>query len=95
MKNNWKILLSVVERVLINKGYTHYKIAKESGINQTLIGNWFRFETVPSLKNFLALCELAEVNFFFEAKDSTTDLSKCFNEAMDALGRNPEKLPKN
>lgn len=35
------------------------------------------------------------VNFFFEDRESLSDLNLAFERAMEQLGHRPDKLPKN
>jgi hypothetical protein len=71
------------------------KLADKTNFTQSNISRLFSLKYTPSLKNFLILAKAIEVNFFFEDKEGKTDLNKAFENAMEALGRRPDKLPKN
>jgi hypothetical protein len=47
------------------------------------------------LPTFLEIAKSIEVNFFFEDKESKTDLNLAMEKAMETLGRIADKLPKN
>jgi len=95
MDNNSKVLIQLLEEIRLQKGISRYKVAKLSGLNEMTVKRFFDLENEPSLSIFLTIAKALGVNFFFESKDSETDLNKAFQEAMDKLGRNPDDLPKN
>jgi len=95
MENHSKILVQLLEEIRLQKGISRYKIAKETGISEMGVKKILDLETDPSLSNFLGIAKTLGVNFFFESKDSKTDLNKAFQDSMDKLGRNPDNLPKN
>ena len=49
----------------------------------------------PNIDTFLKVAKAIEVNFFFEDRESKTDLNLAMEKAMEQLGRRVEKLPKN
>lgn len=93
--NHSKLFIQLLEEIRLQKGISRYKIAKDTGLNETTIKRTLDYENEPLLPNFLAIAKVLGVNFFFESKDSDIDLNKSFQDAMDKLGRNPNNLPKN
>ncbi len=87
MKVESKAFVTMLRLIAERKGITNYQISKESGISQTNIALYFNLTTMPSLEKFLLIAKAVGVNFFFEDKDSKTDLSEIFNEAMDKLSK--------
>lgn len=49
----------------------------------------------PTLPTFLEIAKAIGINFFFEDKESKTDLNLAMEKDMEALGRRVDKLPKN
>lgn len=97
MNNNWKILVLLLKEIAEEKigvGYQK-KIAEITDIKQSNISRIFALKYTPTLETFLNIAKALKVNFFFEDQESKTDLNKCFNRAMEELGRRPDKLPKN
>lgn len=104
MKNNentneqqWKLLVLLLKEIAIQKhgkGWQTY-LSEKTKFAQSNISRMFGLKYTPSLKNFLIIAKALEVNFFFEDKESKTDLNLAFENAMEALGRRPDKLPKN
>jgi transcriptional regulator with XRE-family HTH domain len=92
---HWKVLLLLLKHTAEAKGITQQQIADRTGLLQSNVSRLFSCRYCPSLDIFLALANAIGVNFFFEDKDSQTDLSIAFEHAMADLGRRPDKLPKN
>jgi len=103
MKNNntneqqWQLLVLLLKELAIQKygkGWqTH--LAEKTHFTQGNISRMFGLKYTPSLKNFMIIAKAIEVNFFFEDKEGKTDLNLAFENAMESLGRRPDKLPKN
>ena len=93
--NHSKLFIQLLEEIRLQKNISRYKIAKETGLSEHTIRRTLSHETEPSLPNFLAIAKTLGINFFFESKDSGTDLNKSFQNAMSKIGRNPNDLPKN
>lgn len=96
-EQQWQLLVLLLKEIAIQKhgkGWqTH--LAEETHFSQGNISRMFGLKYTPSFKNFLIIAKALKVNFFFEDQDSTTDLNKAFESAMEALGRRADKLPKN
>lgn len=92
---HWKVLVTFLEQIARQKGITQDHIAAITGMKQSSISRLFSLNYVPKLHTFLAIAGAVGVNFFFEDKEGTSDLTKGFEAAMEKLGRRPDKLPKN
>lgn len=94
-EKHWKDLVLFLKILAAEKGISQSEIAERTGMTQGNIARIFSLKYSPSLKNFIAIAQAVGVNFFFDDKDSDSDLSATFEKAMDLMGRRPDKLPKN
>lgn len=96
-EQQWKLLVLLLKEVSIQKLGNGWQtqLAEKTNFTQSNISRLFSLKYTPSLKNFLILAKAIDVNFFFEDKNGESDLNKAFENAMDALGRRPDKLHKN
>jgi transcriptional regulator with XRE-family HTH domain len=90
-----KVLVLLLKQVAEEKGITQQQIAERTGLLQSNVARIFSLRYLPSLLNFIAIARAVGVNFFFEDKESQTDLSLMMELAMEELGRRPDKIPKN
>lgn len=103
MENNnsdeqqWMLLVLLIKEIAIQKLGNGWQtqLAEKTNFTQSNISRMFGLKYTPSFKNFLIIAKALNVNFFFEDKDDVTDLNVAFNNAMEQLGRRPDKLPKN
>ncbi len=100
MSNNasdeqWKLLVLILKEIADQKGIAQQEIAEKSGLIQSNVSRFFSLKYKPTLDTFLKVAKAVKVNFFFEDQESTTDLNKCFERAMDYLGRRPDKMNMN
>lgn len=96
-EQQWKLLVLLLKEIAIEKhgkGWQTY-LSENTPFAQSNISRMFGLKYTPSLKNYLIIAKALKVNFFFEDKDCGTDLNLCFERAMEALGRRPDKRPKN
>ena len=91
----WMLLVLLLKEIADKKGITQVQIAEQTGLIQSNVSRFFSLKYKPTLDTFLQVAKAIKVNFFFEDKDSKTDLNKCFEKAMEELGRRVNKLPKN
>lgn len=82
----------LLKQIALQKGLTNQMIADRIGWTQGNVNRILNAKYSPTLANFLELAKAIEVNFFFEDKDGTTELTVAFEAAMDELGR---RKPKN
>jgi transcriptional regulator with XRE-family HTH domain len=84
---HWQLLVKMLQLVAEEKGISQKYIGEKLGMEQPNISRIFRLESSPTLKTFIGIAQVLGVNFFFEDKDSKTELNKIFERAMDELGR--------
>lgn len=94
-EQQWQLLVLLLKEIAKEKGIFQQEIAEKTGMKQQTISRIFSLKFSPSLKNFLAIAQAIGVNFFFEDKESKTDLNTIFERAMKELGRRADKFPKN
>ena len=75
--------------------YVRGQCAEQTGMIQSAVSRFFSLKFKPTIDTFLQVSKAIKVNFFFEDQESKTDLNKCFEKAMEQLGRRVDKLPKN
>jgi hypothetical protein len=96
-EQQWQLLVLILREIAIQKlgiGW-QLELANRTGFKPSNISRIFSLKYSLSLKNFIIIAKAIEVNFFFEDKDSITDLNQAMERAMDQLGRRVDKLPKN
>lgn len=91
----WQLLVLVLKNIAQSKGITQQQIAEQTGLHQSSVARFFQAKFKPGLDVFLEIAKAVKVNFFFEDKESKTDLNVIFEKAMEQLGRRPDKFPKN
>lgn len=93
--DTWKIIVLMLREVALNKGITHQDIADNTGLQRSNVSRIFSLRYCPGLDIALKLAGALGLNMFFEDMDGTTDLSVAFENAMEQIGRRPDKLPQN
>lgn len=92
---HWQTLVLFLKYIAKEKNITQQEIADSLKVHRQHIMRFFSLRVEPKLGLFIGVANAIGVNFFFESKDSDTDLNKAFEKAMEELGRRPDKLPKN
>ncbi|MBY0486345.1 MAG: helix-turn-helix domain-containing protein [Flavobacteriaceae bacterium] len=91
----WMLLVLLLKEIAIEKSISINEIAERSKMEQSSVSRFFSLKFKPTLPTFLEIAKAIGVNFFFEDKESKTDLNQAMERAMEALGRRADKLPKN
>lgn len=94
-EQHWKLLVLILRKVAESKGISYQEIADRTGIEPAEVVTFFKLKDSPKLNIFIAIANAIAVNFFFEDKESKTELNVIFEAAMTELGRRPDNLPKN
>ena len=94
-EQHWKLLVLVLKKIAEKKGISQQEIADKTGLKRPNVNRVFSLKYCPELRTFISIAKAIEVNFFFEDKEGTTELSEIFEKTMEELGRRPDKLPKN
>ena len=88
-----------LKRLLKERGWTEYRLSKNSGLAETTIGNIFRRNTVPSIPTLEIICKsfgITLAQFFAEGEmvELTPELKELFDgwayltpEQKDAVAR--------
>lgn len=92
---HWKLLVLILRKIAESKGVSQQEIANRTGMLRTNVNRVFQLKYCPTLSTFVDIANAIGVNFFFEDKESKTDLSEIFEAAMTELGRRPDKLTEN
>ncbi len=74
-----------IKKLLEERGWTAYRLAKESGISDATIGNLFRRNTLPTLPTLEAICKGFNITlsqFFAEGDmvEMTPELKELFED---------------
>lgn len=79
-------ILDRLQRILKEKGWSEYRLAKESGLSESTIANIFRRNTIPSIPTLESICEGFNITLsqFFadgaEMVELTPELKALFDE---------------
>lgn len=84
---DYKLFVQLLKEIAEEKGITQQEIADKTGYKQQNISRIFSLKYSPRLDVFLNIAKAVGVNFFFQDKESKTDLNVLFERAMTNLGR--------
>jgi len=51
-----KDILDEIDRLRLERGWTEYELAKNSGVPQSTISTWYRRRQVPTIDNLSKIC---------------------------------------
>ena len=91
----WILLVLLLDQLRQQKGLSINEISLRSGVAQGHVSRFFSCKFEPKISSFLNFSKAIGVNFFFEDKESKVDFNQAMEQAMEALGRRPDKLPNN
>ncbi len=74
-----------IDKLRVNRGWTIYKLAQESGLSQQTIHQWFDNHSTPTIAAIQAVCEafgITVAEFFSENEliEATDELKKLYND---------------
>ena len=73
-----------ITQLLQDRGWTPYRLAKESGLSDATVGNIFRRNTVPSMATLTAVCNGFGITLSqFFAEDGLVELTPELQELFD------------
>lgn len=73
-----------ITQLLQDRGWTPYRLAKESGLSDATVGNIFRRNTVPSMATLTAVCNEFGITLSqFFAEDGLVELTPELQELFD------------
>lgn len=76
-------ILNRINELRIQRNWTVYKLAEESGIGQSTLANMFTRKTLPSLTTLQMICDAYKISlaeFFGDFSDFTSDEIKIVSE---------------
>jgi DNA-binding phage protein len=91
----WMLLVFLLDEIRHQKKISNLQIAELTGMQTSHVSRFFSCKFPPTFPTFLKIAKAIGVNFFFEDKESQTDLNLAMEKAMEALGRRPDRIPKN
>jgi hypothetical protein len=94
-ENNWMLFIDLLDQIAKQKKISRVEIARKAELHPANVQRFFDCKYKVTLPLFLKIAGAVEVNFFFEDKESKTDLNLAMENAMEQLGRRVAKLPKN
>ena len=73
-----------IKALLNEKGWTPYRLAKESGLSDATIGNHFRRNTTPTISTLEAICNGLNITLSqFFAESDLVEMSPELNELFE------------
>ena len=75
---------SKLRQLMSERGWTAYRLAKESGLSESTLANIFKRNTVPSISTLEAVCaafgiSLAQFFSFYDMVELTPELKELFD----------------
>lgn len=77
-EQHWKLLVLFLREIAESKGISQQEIANRTGMLRTNINRVFNMKYCPKLDTFILIANAIGINFFFEDKESTTELNEIF-----------------
>lgn len=81
-EQHWMLLVLLLAKIAKSKNISHQEIADITGLKRSNVTRVFSLNYCPNMRTFLAIAQAVGINFFFEDKDSNTDLNQLFESAM-------------
>lgn len=73
-----------LKQLLEERGWTEYRLSKESGVSESTLANIFRRNNVPSITTLEAICSGFRITLAqFFAENETVELSDELKELFD------------
>ncbi|MBK5213380.1 MAG: helix-turn-helix transcriptional regulator [Flavobacteriaceae bacterium] len=92
---HWKAFALFLEKAMNAQGMNRTQLAEKVGVHSSTIKRFFELEFCVKFDVVLKMVHALQLNIFFESQDESAELNKWFEDAMDQLGRRPDKLSKN
>lgn len=94
-ENTWMLFIDLIDQIAKQKKISRAEIARRAEIHPANVQRFFDCKYKVTLPIFLKIANAVDVNFFFEDKESKSNLNLAMENAMEQLGRRVAKLPKN
>lgn len=91
-------VMNRLERLMKERNWTAYRLAKETGLSASTISNMFRRNTIPSIPTLETICEafgITLAQFFAEERniiELTAEQKAFFDQWVDLTPRQKELL---
>lgn len=92
---HWKVFALFFKEAMLHKNMKASQLAEKIGVSPSTITRFLNLDFCLRFDYVLKIVHALELNMFFETRDESAEISKWFEDAMDQLGRRPDKLPKN
>ena len=78
-------VLARLQKLLNERGWSEYKLAKMAGLNESTISNIYRRNTVPTIATLEAICHAFGITLseFFATDDTEIDLCTLISNTLD------------
>ena len=83
IETGWRAKVLLLFMLAKEQGISNTQIAKQTGLSDSTISRLSKLKFCPTLKVFMSIAHVVGVNYFFESKDSDSDLNELFSKAMD------------
>ena len=82
-------MINVLDRIThyrVQKGWTEYQLAIESGLTQSTISSWYRKQLVPSIPSLEKICAAFGITLaqFFSEEENTFSLTPVQQHLIEA-----------
>lgn len=79
-------VLGEITKLRIQRGWTEYELAKNSGVPQSTISSWYRKNQMPTIQNLHKICVGLGVTLsqFFAEDSDAAPLSRQQREVLEA-----------
>ena len=91
----WKVFALYFKNAMKAKGMNQSQLAEKVGVHRSTLKRFFELDFCLKFDVILAIVQALDLNVFFESRDQSAEMNKWFEDAMEELGRRPDKLPKN
>lgn len=92
---HWKAFALFFRNAMKAKGMNQSQLADKVGVHRSTLKRFFELEFPLKFDVVLAIVHALELNMFFESRDDSAEMNKWFEDAMEELGRRPDRLPRN
>jgi len=91
----WKLFALLFKNAMEAKGLNNNSLSELVGCSRSTLARFFNLEFCLRFDLVLKIIKELELNIFFETREQSQDLNKWFEDAMNELGRRPDRLLKN
>ena len=80
-----KDILREITRLRLERNWSEYELAKQSGVSQSTISTWYRKEQIPTIQTLNKVCKGLGITLsqFFAEGDDAISLTEAQREMLD------------